>query len=69
MRIVLTSIKDGTLHLCALKNTLRVCGLMMPGSHEVSLLLGKANPKAMAVGGKGTNKGNELPNPQAMAVG
>ena len=42
---------------------------MMPGSHDASLLLGKANPKAMAVREKGTNKGNELPNPQAMAVG
>ena len=41
---------------------------MMPGSHVARLLLGKENPKAMAVGGKGTNKGNEILNPQAMAV-
>ena len=42
---------------------------MMPGSHDASLLLGKENPEAMAVGGKGTNKCNEIQNPQAMAVG
>ena len=42
---------------------------MMRGSHVARLLLGKENPKAMAVGGKGANKGNEIPNPQAMAVG
>ena len=41
-----------------IKKYSRVCSLMMPGSHDASLLLGKANPKAMAVGGKGTNQGN-----------
>ena len=37
------------------QNYTKVCGLMIPESHDGRPLLGKENPQAMAVGGTGTN--------------
>ena len=41
------------------KNT-KVCGLMMPGLHDASLLLGNENLKTMAVGVNRNKQGVSL---------